>query len=443
MQIRFTVPFRFYLLGLTDGSLNLYARFRYKGYEISLSLPGGEVEDISQYVKYFKFMRTAIGLHLVLSDPTDRIEVPPLADLLVPNKRIELLRLMRKLAARACRAIRNFGVVPELPERLVVLATEKEVESCLRKWRAEVSQTGESWASLVTEETPYDLVSSFAAMFTAEAQTRDKEFPEDPELKVVYWEEIAEALEENKEPPPESEFVTNAIGHIRQGNFRLAVVESIIALEIVLTQFLRAHLSISAKVPDKRAERFLSPEIGLSARVAALLNITLHESYLQDIDLDKILKVIGWRNDVVHKTGKLPNVSDDILEDHILSVRSLVRMLAERRDNIAASTDLERIRAALRAKHPGAISYPQIWLKARHRVRMSIVVFLGGSKPGEPSPETRLQDLVAESVNLLRERDGRFDGAKHLTIHFRTFDEKSLAWFQHGNLNLERTDDQK
>lgn len=381
-------------------------------------------------------MRRAHGLQMVLSDPKDRMEVQSLATLLAPDRRSHLLKFIRRLGGRACRAIRNFAVVPELPERLRENITDKkEIDSHLQKWRPEFSEDGESWEDVLKqEESPFSGLLAEIMAGAVLPLPRDEEFPETAELKVVFWEDVAEALEENKEPAPESEFITNAIGHIRRGNFRLAVVESIISLEIVLTQFLKVHLRVSAKVPDKRIDRFLTPEIGLTARLAALLNLTLHESYLEDIDLDKVLKVVGWRNDVVHKTGKLPDAREEVLTDHIWAVVELVRLLAERRDNIAASPELKRITDTLRKKYEGEISYALIWLKPSHRVRMDIVMYSGGSN--EPDFRARVEKLVADSAKLLRERDSRFDEHKHLTIHFRTFTENTLGWFHYGRLDL-------
>lgn len=39
---------------------------------------------------------------------------------------------------------------------------------------------------------------------------------------------------------------------------------------------------VSAGVPKERINNFLRPELGLTARLSALLDLTLHKSYLED-----------------------------------------------------------------------------------------------------------------------------------------------------------------
>jgi len=319
--------------------------------------------------------------------------------------------------------------VPELPERLAEESVSPaDIETRLGKWCPETSTDGHTWSELLPPTSR-----PFAALF-ASALSRDMEFSQRAELKVFLWPDIVEALEDDKEPPPEQEFVTNSIGHLRQKNFRLAVLESIICLEIVLTQFLLQYLTVSVGVPARRVKQFLSPEIGVTARLSALLNLTLHESYLEDVDLDKVMKVVQWRNEVVHKTGRLPvGIREDTLEDHVSAVLSLVALLAERRDNVAAGPELKKITEALRGMGDRHIFLVQIWLKRSHRVRMDIE-FFSAPEPGDR--RDKLEGLAREAGELLKARDPRFNGSEHLTIHFKEVPGKSVAWFRAGSLEM-------
>src|SRR5690349_11986639 len=82
-----------------------------------------------------------------------------------------------------------------------------------------------------------------------------------------------------KETAPEDEFLTNTRWHIRNGNLRLALVDSVIGLEIVLARFLDSYLRVIKSVPDSRIRKFIKPDLGITARLAAILDLTLHESY--------------------------------------------------------------------------------------------------------------------------------------------------------------------
>ncbi|MBI3013738.1 MAG: hypothetical protein HYY65_01435 [Candidatus Tectomicrobia bacterium] len=432
MQLRFLIPCEIYLFSFHEQGLDVYADFMYKGYSARLSLPGGEVVDIKTIQVTWRFMRRAEGLQLVLCDRPESQRVPPLSGLLPPDRRSDLLQLIRRLGSRVCKAIRNFGMAPELPERLREnITSEKDIEACLRKWKVEVSEDGKGWQTVLeAEANPY--AGLLAGLFGT-AAGHDEEFRETVEIKTVFWDDIVEALEERKEPPPESEFVTNTIGHMRKGNYRLAVVESVIGLEIVLAQFLRAHLS-SRGVPKDRIDHFLLPEVGLTARLSALLNLTLHESYLADVDLDKVLRVVRWRNDVVHKSGRVFETREELLRDSIWAVVSLVQLLAERRDDIEASPELRKVTEALRERHHELISYSLVWLRPRHSVRMDVMLYSSAVEKEEL--REKLEKVATEAAELLKLRDPRFERDLHLTIHFKTFPETTVAWFRFGRLDI-------
>jgi hypothetical protein len=229
------------------------------------------------------------------------------------------------------------------------------------------------------------------------------------------------------------EFFTNAMGHFRKKNFRLAVVESIVCLEIVFTQFISNYLSISVKVKKENLQRFLSPELGLTARLSGLLHLTLHESYLKEIDFDRVLKVVEWRNKIIHKTGRLPSgIDEDTLQKNTSAVFSLINLLAERRDNVIASSELNEIKDVLRRK--ADMMWPGIWLKSRHQVRIDFDLF---SKKESPDYREKLENLVKETIELLKKRDPRFDPIQHLTVCFKNIPSGSKVWYENGKLRLQ------
>src|SRR5262249_22809652 len=117
--------------------------------------------------------------------------------------------------------------------------------------------------------------------------------------------DIVEAVEENEPPSPAQEFVVNALEHVTLGNFRYAILEAVIALEIVLARYLRLALE-RRDLPKEAIDDFLSPQLALRDRVSVLLNLTLGRDALQDYDFGKILTVIRWRNHIVHRHGHLP-----------------------------------------------------------------------------------------------------------------------------------------
>ncbi|MBM4351722.1 MAG: hypothetical protein FJ106_17740 [Deltaproteobacteria bacterium] len=279
MFLSFTLLKGIYLIGYSPEALDISACFNHKGYAVRISFSGGEPTEIPDVPTYSKYFRKSDGLQFVLDDKdTTRV---PLVDLTKIDNYPTLLSLMRTVAGRIFNVIRNFGIVPEIPENLPTkLEKGGDLEAEVLGWFPEMSADGVSWTPL-----PKSKGFGFLSLFLTSKFSRAARFLEDAELNIALWPDIVEALEDNKEPPPEMEFLTNAIGHLRQKNFRLAVVESIVCLEIVLTQFISNYLYISAKVKKENLQRFLSPELGLTARLSGLLNLTLHKSYFKEIGL--------------------------------------------------------------------------------------------------------------------------------------------------------------
>jgi hypothetical protein len=169
--------------------------------------------------------------------------------------------------------------------------------------------------------------------------------------------------------------------------------------------------------------------MGITARLSASLNLTLHESYLKKIDFDKVLKVVQWRNAIVHKTGGLPSIPEDNLRENISAVLKLIGLLAERRDDEAARIEKEKIAEALKTKEPLFIT---IWVKPAHRVLIEIEY---SWYPIPSDYREKIDTLITRAAQLLKERDRRFNPEKHLAIHFKNFG-KSLGRFINGSFTL-------
>ncbi len=353
-----------------------------------------------------------------------------LSDLVEDAKRRELVVFIREIAARICRAIRYYGYVlaiPDVPRQRILDVDDANAD--LHWWGTEVSSDGSEWDKVIPTRSSPSLLSAILSL----KHPVGFGFVGSPQIPMSTWPDVVEALEDHRDPPAaEQEFVMNATDHLQGKNYRLAVIESVIGLEIVLTEYLTNYLKVFSHLRKARIKKFLSPEIGLTARLSALLNLTLHQSYLDKIEFDKVFAVVGWRNGIVHKTGRLPEwPSNETLHDNIVAVLNLVGMLAERRTNIAAEPELEPIRRSI--LDPGDIMSPSIWLKGGHRVRMDVKIL----DTADPTAlEEKMRTVAAKAGDLFHARDLRFDAAKHLIIHFSDIFDKSLGWFGKGTLTL-------
>lgn len=185
-----------------------------------------------------------------------------------------------KSANRIIRSLRNFGLVTHVRE---FRPEEVASDLGLDLLSVETSPDGITWTRL--RQPPEDL-GAFLAGRTLLRREHLGEF------KINDLDEVQEAIEDDLTGGPERTFLANALEHLRRGDLRVAVVESVICLEILLGQLLPQLLE-AASVPGD----VLTKEITLFYRVKMLLPLLL-PSEAASADLPAVLKTISWRNKI-------------------------------------------------------------------------------------------------------------------------------------------------
>lgn len=423
MKLCFKVPFNSYLAGPSSESLNLQTSFEEDGYLVKMVIEGNgplELKDGPPETKYFR-KTTYLSFEITLGEASS--ENLQNFKLLVKeeSQRLKLFSLFVSIINRALCSIRNFGVVAHIQE---VRPIDSEIESYFRKWDVKFSENNEVYQTIFPATT--GLLQGLL-YFSASDQ-------EIPELRVSDWPDIEEAIQDKLKPAPEQEFLTNAIEFLRIRNFRMALLESVICLEIVLTQYLRAFLSVRKNIPNERIGKFLTHQLGLSSRLSGLLDITLGREDLNKINIQKILKAVEWRNHIVHKTGRLPKeLKEDTLRDGISSILTLAILLALRRDQIQAEPRLQKI--AKEMSDDNKVPIPTIWAMQRHHILVEIQFFF------DEIPESHVFEKVSKDLAIkLKERDPRFEANKHLFIRFLQFPKKTIARWRRGYLEIIQED---
>jgi hypothetical protein len=204
---------------------------------------------------------------------------------------------------------------------------------------------------------------------------------------------------------------------LRLKNFRLALLEAIIGLEIVLTRFLKAYLHVYKSTPVNRIDTFLSAKFPLTARLSGALDLTLDAGDLQAIDLNRVLTAVRWRNRVVHRTGHLPEgITDEEKTKVIVAVLDLVEKLARQELHISASPEMRAIADKIRERYQD-LPFPSIYVLGQHRVLARFQDSLPRFNYELPARD-RLEAAVADVVAQLSERDQRFKVERHLVVQF-------------------------
>src|SRR5206468_3398356 len=109
------------------------------------------------------------------------------------------------------------------------------------------------------------------------------------ELNINDWTLVEEAIQDDLKAGPEKEFYTNALEHSRVGNLRLAVVESVISLEILLAQWLHQVLPTRGV---RKVNDLLKPQLDLFTRVNLLLPMLLRTDRLELVNLDDVARTV-------------------------------------------------------------------------------------------------------------------------------------------------------
>jgi hypothetical protein len=309
-----------------------------------------------------------------------------------------------KPANRIIRSLRNFGLVTHVRE---FRPEEVASDLGLDLLSVETSPDGITWTRL--RQAPLDLGAFFAGRTLLRREHLGKFNVEDVS-------EVQEAIENDLTGGPERTFLANAFEHLRRGDLRVAVVESVICLEILLGQLLPQLLE-AASVPGD----VLTKEITLFHRVKMLLPLLL-PSEAASADLPAVLKTIRWRNKIAHQSGYVPDgVPEQEIRDGIAAVVLLARKLAHKRDSFGHAPRLRQLGQEIAVKF--TVREPTIEWELRHRYTVKFPFFL------DEVPRTdRLVEISDAIIEGLTHIDPRCRPETDVFIWFSKFGAEIATW---------------
>lgn len=199
------------------------------------------------------------------------------------------------------------------------------------------------------------------------------------------------------------------------------------------TQFLKLFLQSKA-LSSARIRKFLNEKLGLTARVSAMFNIALVRPPDEEL-INKVLKAIEWRNDVVHDSGRLPTgLTEQTIREGITSVLGLAMYIAIKRDELAGEPRMRTVVAKLSKEWGFSFSGPMPSLIAhgQHRVTANINYISPRSIPNVD----QMKAMVDQIATLLAEEDPGFDKNRHLTVKFTALPGATRARWSMGKMTL-------
>lgn len=424
MKLIFKVPLEFSIIGPSPESLNIPISFKHKSYVVRVSFFGEDepkfLESLPDNEKYFKGI-TQLSFEIEADESTKKGE--KLLNLVEDkDKHYDLLLFLSKVVNRVLRNIRNFGIVSDIHE---IKVEPDKIESFLHRWSVEISLAGKEPMPL--SKMPEDLEDLAKFMALLYVQSRGQEFPV---LLISSWPEIKEAILDNLQSPLENELLTNTREFLRVGNNKMAILESVTCLDIILSQYLKIFLANRKNLDTKRIGKFINPQLGLTARIAGLLDLTLSKESLKHVNIEGVLQAINWRNDIVHEYGHLPSgVSNNNLKQAIEDTLKLISILVRERNQIIAEPSLIEISENVAKKYN--IPAPTILLPgARHKIHVRINFFL--KIPDKKNFKAICEDLI----EIFKKRDNHFNESEHLLVTFVQLPNKTLAYWLNNKLNF-------
>lgn len=389
MLVALEIPIRMELWSSESSTIeNLNAVYRYKKHHCTVSFYGDAINEIDGDPRMFS--RSINKIIFLITDTDDYLKQKVEAKLW-----IEVEERLRRVANRFVKALRNHGKVIFLHE-LTVPSSQYEAEARIRNWGVKAGDSVDDMTEILPK------LGLFGALLSNSFPTQQF-----PSLNIYNWLDVLESLKSSDSPflPEENEFTVNALENLRLKNYRLAVMEMIIALEIVLDRYFQIYLRDYKGLSPERVKKFLSPQLGLTAKVSALLNITCEDYLIEDIDFDTTLKVIEWRNNIVHEIGnKLPADNPQRIEDALDKVKRLIHSIRFKIDHLRDCLEFKKIGSIISEKFQ--LPEPNIIRTMTYSVTVRFVLF---QDMHSMLNDDKVVELVNDLRGLLNQYDCRFE----------------------------------
>ncbi len=409
MKLKYKIPVELIVISRSKDGIKSNINFNHDDFTITINLIGSQIfEQKSQEIwPYSQNFNTFEFIVQDFDKSKDRV-----SKLITENSREQLSSLLISINNRAIFAFRNFGTACGMHE---FNAINDNPEYYLDKWDVEYTNDDKTWIRLIDKYKGEILIKIVREDISLEFLNKNIMSSE----KIS---EIEESINEKYIPNPEQEFLTNSLEQFKNNNFRLSLIESIMALEIILNQCIRKYLLLKLNLEKLKIDKFINPQLGLTARVSVLLNIILTKEKISEIDIDKILKAVNWRNNIIHTTGNFPNNLDiEVIKNHIVEVWNLVKILSQYYSKISAEPELDQIAKSIEKKPH--IKCPTIEYIDRHTVWIRFIHLI------DLVPEIEIvNEAIIRIIKIFEEKDKYFNAKENLIVDFQQVDQIKHRW---------------
>lgn len=147
--------------------------------------------------------------------------------------------------------------------------------------------------------------------------------PTNPLLNFQISNEIDNALSNNFVLPFWEELLMNSEQYIYQINFRHSILESVIALELVVSAFI-ARKCKEKSISDNDAKEFIK-KVGIDGNIKTTVKLLINDELPSDVIFESCKAGINIRNKIVHRGKKDVNINE--AEETLNANRKLIYFL--------------------------------------------------------------------------------------------------------------------
>ncbi|MHA1233125.1 MAG: hypothetical protein ACTSPQ_21080 [Candidatus Helarchaeota archaeon] len=407
MFVRFKYPAKMYIYGNNLEEVNPQVNFSYKSLSCKMFFEGKDPSDASKELSQFKLKYFREVENMIIEIKENDIN-KKLESLIKIDNRKELLNLLIHILNRCIRSIRLYGWAYNLHE-FEPSDFKENIDFQLLELNIEITYNEKKWDRLISD---YDFAEYFAYLQTSGFQ---KQYSH---LFYENWDIIKEAIQDNSDLlegnlPRETEFLISAREYLNNNNFRLALIESVIGLEIALTKYIQNYFIIEKKYTKNKTNKFLNNNFDLNTRLSVIPILTLDEISLKEIKFDEVSNGINWRNKIVHEgkdvLGKIPDIHKQSVVEEIIN---LSRLLDLKVIQMKSNPKMLEISNEMLSKYSTHVSIREV------RYHKFQVLFFGlYSTNGSWSIE-KIEEINKYLIMLLKSHDNKFIPEKHLTVKY-------------------------
>jgi hypothetical protein len=424
MFLEFNLPVRINL-SVNEKEIinNTSINFNYENYNCFLKLKSEE--DIKENTKKEKIYYTR--LHHAISIMIEDNNKGAIENFVKEKSMMQILKLINSISNRCLLVFRNYGNLTTVKEFSLQLDIVDEVEfkSFFMMLDVKISKNNEEYEKILEH---WGFKIDFAEEFISRGSWLQKGYfnvYDEEYLNYDTWSDIKNALENNSEVTEERIFYVNSLEHTKNNNIRLAVIETVIGLEIVVTKYLRNYLKFK-NIPNDRIGNLINSHIGIYSMVSVLLDLSVEEEIIKYFEIDKVLKLINLRNDIIHENYKIPKETTKQKEiiEQIIATQILCKLLFSYCNKIIIiksllektkkSYDIENIEVRCMPDTPTIIL--GVYLKKYSNELI-----------------TKINFSIISSLKDFRKYEKLYDEKEYLYISYR-FNKEVMAKFSNGKL---------